>query len=457
MENKGLDRRRFIKNSLLATSLLAAPHISRLSAKELAKDKVRVAYIGVGGHGANAAQGNQSEQTVAFCDVDDKQAARTFAALPDVPRFRDFRKMFDQLGSQIDAVSIATPDHTHFPIAMEAMQRGYHIYLEKPMAHTIEQVRTLRQAAQYYQRVTQLGIHGHSMAGLRVLKEWLDAGVIGDVLDVHLWTDRPRSRDFHAFEADAPEEPIPSTLAWDLWLGPARYRPYNGVYLPSSWRGWWDFGNGPLGDIGAHMWDVIEYCLEIGLPKTVSARNPRPSTIGTPRWSGVDYFYEARAGRPPVSVHWYNGVRDGQPNLPASLPYWPAGQTPKIDAGIYIVGQRGAIYYPAMRAEVSPTVYPDSLWQEIKPSLPQRSIPRIRGGHHMEFFNAIREGRQANANFDYGAPLSEGVLIGNLALKTGKTIHWDAANMRAIGVPEADPFIHSPEPREGWRYTLPSA
>lgn len=452
-----MNRRSFIQTSLLASGALAAPYISRLSAQELAKDKVRVAYVGVGGHGRNAALSNRQEHTVAFCDVDDRRAGRTYAAQPDVPRFRDFRKLFDRFGDQIDAVNIATPDHTHFPIAMEALQRGYHVYLEKPMAHSIEEIRTLRLAANYYGRTTQLGVQGHSAAGLRVLKEWLDAGVIGPVIDVHFWTDRPKERDYHSFESDAPAEPVPGTLDWDLWLGPARSRPYNSVYVPTSWRGWWDFGNGPLGDIGAHMWDVAEYCLELGLPKTVTAVNPRPSDVGTPRWCKVDYFYERKNKQPPVTVHWYSGLRGGQTHRPASLPYLPEGQTLDDEAGMYFVGQRGAIYYPEMRAQTRPSVLPDALWQDFRSQVPERSLARVRGSHHAEFFNAIREGRKANADFDYGAPLNEGVLVGNLALRTGKTIHWDAQNMRATGVPEADRYIRSPEPREGWRYTLPDA
>ncbi len=430
------------------------PHVSRLSAAERASDRLNIAYIGVGGHGKWASQGNLSENKAGFCDVDDRRAAETYSLFPDVPRFRDFRQLFDRLGAGIDAVSIATPDHTHYPIAMEAMRRGYPVYLEKPMAHSIAEIRQLRAAARQYGVVTQLGIQGHSLAGLQVLKEWLEAGVIGDVLAVHLWTDRPKPRDYHRFEADAPEQPIPEGLDWDLWLGPARYRPYNDVYLPTKWRGWWDFGNGPLGDIGAHMWDVVEHCLELGPPQTVTAENPRPSDVGTPRWSSVDYLYPAKPGKQPVMVHWRNGARDGQPNLPQNLPFWPEGQPLAVEAGMYFVGKEGAIYYPSMRAEASPTVLPDARWQAFRQALPERRYPRVKGTHHTEFFNAIREGRRANADFEYGAPLNESVLVGNLALKTGQTIHWDPVGMKATGVPEADRYIHGPEPRQGWDYAL---
>ncbi len=362
--------------------------------------------------------------------------------------------MFDTLGKGIDAVGITTPDHTHYPICMEAMQRGYHVYLEKPMAHTIEQIRTLRAAAKKYGVTTQLGVHGHSFAGLRVLKEWLEAGVIGDVSKIHLWTDRPRIRDFHSFEGDAPEEAIPDGVDWDLWLGPARYRPFNNIYLPSSWRGWWDFGNGPLGDIGAHMWDVLEFCFELGAPDRVSGINPRMSEVGTPRWCKVDYFYPAKKSRGPISVQWYSGEKDGQPHFPENLPYWPEGDKLREAAGMYLVGSEGAIYYPDMRAESAPVVLPMERWKDFKNERPAKTLPRIKGSHYTEFFNAIREGRPANANFEYGAPLNEGVLLGNLALKTGKTILWDEVNMKAIGVPEADRFIRSSEPRVGWKYSL---
>ncbi|MBD5779133.1 Gfo/Idh/MocA family oxidoreductase [Pelagicoccus sp. NFK12] len=449
-----MNRRNFVKTSLYAGSLLGFPYVSSLSAKPGKSDRLNVAYVGVGGHGVHASQGNRTENTVGYCDVDERRAAETYSMFPDVPRFRDFRVMFDKLGNGIDAVGISTPDHTHFPIAMEAMQRGYHIYLEKPMAHTIEQIRILRAAAKKYGVTTQLGVHGHSFAGLRVLKEWLDAEVVGEVTDIHLWTNRPRESDFHTYEQDAPEEPIPDGVSWDLWLGPARYRPFNNIYLPKSWRGWWDFGNGPLGDIGAHMWDVLEFCFELGAPKTVSGINPRMSDVGTPRWCKVDYEYAAKAGRGPVKVRWYSGEKDGQPHLPENLPHWPEGDPLKESAGMYFVGTEGALYFPDMRAKSAPIVLPQERWKDFRRNLPPKTLPRIKGSHYSEFFSAIREGRRANADFEYGATLNEGVLVGNLALKTGKTIHWDSENMKAIGVPEADQYIRSPEPREGWKYTL---
>lgn len=449
-----MNRRRFLANTLVASGALAFPHIRRISAKELGADRINTAYIGVGGHGRYAALGNPKENTVAFCDIDDAFAAKVYQQAPDVPRFRDFRKLFDALGSQIQAVNIATPDHTHFPIAMEALQRGYHVYLEKPMAHSIAEIRMLQAAAIKYDRVTQLGIQGRSMAGLLVLKEWLDTGVIGKVIDVHLWTDRPKPRDFHTYETDAPAQAIPETLDWDLWLGPTRQRNYNEIYTPAKWRGWWDFGSGPLGDIGAHMWDVVEYSLQIGYPKTVTAENPRDSEVGTPRWCKVDYFFDADPGQLAPAVHWYSGERDGKPHLPLNLPYWPANQEIETRAAMYFVGTEGAIYFPSMRAESAPTILPDSRWKEFRRNLPPPTLPRQKGGHHTEFFNAIRENRKANADFSYGGPLNESVLIGNLALRTGRTIHWDAENMEAVGVPEADKYIQSPEPRKGWEYRL---
>ncbi len=430
------------------------PYISRLGAKESTANRINVAYIAVGGYGKYAAQGNLNHNTVAYCDVDEAYAAETYKLRPEVPRFRDFRKMFDKLGSGIDAVSIATPDHTHYPIAMEAMRRGYHVYLQKPMAHTISQVRTLTKAAEKYEVVTQLGVQGHSLEGLRLLKEWLDAGVIGNVLDVHLWTDRPKSRDYHSYEQDAPAQKVPDTLDWDLFLGPARNRPYNRTYHPVSWRGWWDFGNGPIGDIGVHLFDNLEYCLNLGPPEYVSAQSPRVSKVGTPRWIKVDYFYPARDGRMPIAVHWYSGERNGEQHTPAKLPYWPDGLEYRKDSGMYIVGEHGAIYIGDQRVSSVPRVYPNSLWQDFRKRLPQQTLERPVGSHYDQFFNAIRDHREANCNFAYAGPLSEGVLVGNLAVKTRKTIHWDSKNMRAIGVKEADEFIYSQEPRKGWEYVL---
>lgn len=449
-----MNRRTFLGNSLASAAALSIPNIRTMAAPIAANDRISMAYIGVGGYGANGVRSNSSEHRCAFCDVDNAFASKIYDKYSKVPRFRDFRKMFDALGSKIDAVSISTPDHTHFPIAMEAMQRGYHVYLEKPMAHNISQIRTLRAAARKYDVKTQLGTQGRSGEGIRLIKEWLESGVIGQVKDVYFWTNRPLERDLHKYEADAPGQAVPNTLDWDLFLGPARERPYNKIYTPTSWRGWWDFGNGPLGDIGAHMWDVAEYCLEIGLPKTVSAQHDRDSEFGTPPWIQVDYLYESKVQESPVTIHWNSGSRNGKTNFPSGLPYWPDDVKKKDVAGMYFVGEHGGIYVPFMRVEMRPSIFPEKLWKDFRQNLPDKKIQRIKGGHYKEFFNALREGRQPNAAFEKSSVLSESLLVGNLAVRTGKTIHWDAENAKAIGVPEADRYIQGPTPREGWKYTL---
>ncbi len=449
-----MNRRSFLKNSIAGAAVLSAPSIQGMSGALSVNDRLNVAYVGLGGIGRFAAVGNHREHTCGYCDVDDAYASKVYKEKPFVPRFRDYRKLFDSLGDGIDVVSIATPDHSHFPIAMEAMQRGYHVYLEKPMAHTISQIRMLRKAAQKYGVKTQLGIQGRSFAGTRVLKEWLESGVIGEVIDIHFWTNRPSGRDYHTFELDAPGQAVPDTLDWNLFLGPARERPYNEIYTPKKWRGWWNFGNGPLGDIGAHMWDVAEYCLEIGLPKVVSARRSRVSDVGTPRWIEADYSFESKVQSLPIALHWYSGRRNGKPNLPNKLPYWDDEVEINEDSGMYFVGQRGGIYVPYMRVETQPYVFPKSLWSDFKQNLPAKRLLRVKGNHYSEFFQAIRDGRKANADFEYSAILSESVLVGNLAVRTGKTIHWDAENAKAVGVPEADLYVNGPAPRKGWEYSL---
>lgn len=449
-----MNRRTFLGNSLASAAALSIPNIRTVAAPIAANDRISVAYVGVGGHGYNAVRSNLKEHTCGFCDVDDVYAAKAYKKFPKVPRYLDFRKMFDALGSKIDAVSIATPDHTHFPIAMEAMQRGYDVYLEKPMAHTIPQIRILRQAAKKYDVKTQLGIQGRSMEGTRLIKEWLESGVIGKVVDIYFWTDRPKDRDFHIYETDAPAQPVPNSLDWDLFLGPARERRYNEIYTPLSWRGWWDFGNGGLGDIGTHMWDVAEYALEIGLPKTITAKHDRPSEVGMPRWMDIDYTFYSKTQSSPVALHWNSGFKDGVQNFPTNLPYWPEDMEKRKIAGMYFVGERGGIYVPFMRVDSRPYVFPESLWNDFKGDLPEKKLKRVKGGHYNEFFNAMRENRQPNASFDKTAELSESVLVGNIAVRTGKTIQWDAENAKAIGVPEADRYIQGPTPREGWEYSL---
>ena len=255
MQTKYMNRRSFVKSTAIATSAFALP---RFSIAEPGKTKkINVAVVGVAGMGGYALGEAAKENLVAMCDVDDARAANAFKRFPNVPRFKDFRSMLDKLGKDIDAVSISTPDHTHFAAAMAAMERGKHVFIQKPLAHNIWQVRTLRKAARHYKVITQMGNQGHTFTGMRRIKEWVDAGVVGDVREVITWTNRPNPPWFVPPSSFPPVTgPAPTTLDWDLWQGPVQSQDYSADYVPVKWRGWWKYGCGALGDIGCHTFDA---------------------------------------------------------------------------------------------------------------------------------------------------------------------------------------------------------
>lgn len=416
--------------------------------------KLNLAFVGVGGKGADGLRILTDHNFVAFCDVDDVRAAPSYKKYPNIPRFKVFRKMYDRFGKQIDAVLVCTPDHTHFHPVVGAMQMGKHVFVEKPVASTLWECQQIEKAAARYGVVTQMGIQGHSFNGLRVLKEWIDGGAIGDVHTVHLWTDRPLKRDIHDLTTDAPEEPIPHSLDWDLWLGPRRARAFSSHYVPQHWRAWWDFAGSAMADIGVHMFDVLEYTFSLGFPlKVDGGEAQRRTAYATPRWSNCRYHFPAVAGRGPITVHWYSGKKGIEANLPRDVPYWPAGQK-FSDTGFAICGTLGTIYIGDMRAENRPTIFPEKRALEFKANIPPPSLPRIKGDHFHDWTNAILEGRRACADFSYGAPLSEVAFLGNLAIRTGREIVWDRNACKAVGVPEADAMIHPSPARTGWEFKI---
>lgn len=441
-------RRRFLQTSAaLAASSLAFPTILRSQTGSAPRDeRLRLAFIGVGGKGEQPALALRDHHYAGFCDVDEARAAKVYREIPDVPRFKDYRAMLDRVGSQIDGVIISTPDASHTPIALACMALGKHVYVEKPLAGTIAECRQLATAAQQHPRVvTQMGIQGHSFSGLRVVKEWLDAGVIGPVKEVYLWTNRPLvNRDWHDYQTIPAGEPVPATLDWDLWLGTLPRRAYSSAYVPQHWRIWWDLGgSGAVGDIFTHMYDVVEYTLGVGLPASVDfIEAERVGGLIYPRWSHLVYRHPARGTRGPIAVHTYSGTKTAtQQNVPTNLPYWPADKK-HAECGIYFVGQHGAVYLADMRAGNRPQVFPLALENDFKSRLPAPTLPRIKGDHFRDWLDAIHETREAGANFAYSAALTETALVGNLALRSGRSIQWDALAMRVPGLPAADAWLH---------------
>jgi predicted dehydrogenase len=438
METKNVTRRQFIKSASLASAAtLAFPYVMRGQQGQSPNSRLNIACCGVGGRGANAVSGLVSENLVAFCDVDDAKAAETYKLHPEMGsdrRFKDYRVMLDKLGSQIDAVTVSTPDHMHFPIAMAALSLGKHVFVEKPLTHTISEARTLARTAREKKVATQMGNQGHAGDGCRVLKEWVDAGVLGDVTEVHSWTDRP----IWPQGVSAPDHSkmvpvVPATLDWDLWLGVAAQRDYDPAYLPFTWRGYWDFGTGALGDMGCHILDGAFYALDLRAPSHVEAVSARQTEISPPKASMVTYTYPARGKLVPLKLTWYDGGL--QPLLPPEME--PGKVLPQN--GTLIVGSKATVYADTYYDSVQ--IIPDSKMLAMTPSLPAKTIPRVGMTHFMEWVRACKGGVPAGSNFDYASGLAEVALLSNLAIRARRPIEWDSAAMKVTNFPDANRFL----------------
>jgi predicted dehydrogenase len=437
MPNNPISRRDFIKKASVISAAAAFPYVMRGQQGRSPNDKLNVACVGVGGRGVQVVKGLSGENLVAFCDVDDSRAAATFALHPEVGsdrRFKDFRRMLDKLGNQIDAVSIAVPDHMHFPIAMAAIAMGKHVFVEKPLTHTISEARRLAVAAREKGVASQMGNQGHAGDGCRAVREWVASGLLGDVTEVHCWTNRPIwPQGVQAPDHSRMMPVIPPGLDWDLWLGVAAPREYDPAYLPFTWRGYWDFGTGALGDMGCHILDGAFYALDLGSPTQVEAVSANQTEISPPTASVVTYRFPARGAMPPVKLTWYDGGL--QPPLP---PDWEPNR-PLGENGTFIVGSKATVlagtYYESVQ------IIPDSKMVALAPSFPPRSIPRIRGGHFEEWIRACKGGAPAGSNFDYSSRLTEVALLSNLAIRARRPIDWDGNAMRVTNFEEANRFL----------------
>jgi len=432
-----LSRRSFLKTASLASAagVVAFPHVMRSQGGVSPNSKLNVACIGVGGRGQAAVAAVKEENLVAFCDVDDARAARTYKEYPDVPQFRDYRKLLDQHGSKIDAVTVSTPDHMHFPIAMAAMRLGKHVFVEKPMSHTIHEARVMAKLAKEKKLATQMGNQGHAAEGTRLLKEWVDAGILGEVKEIHSWTNRPIwPQGVNAPDHSKLRPVIPSTLDWELWLGVAQSRPYDPAYCPFNWRGYWDFGTGALGDMGCHQMDGGFYALDLDAPTSVEAVSAKHTEVSAPTASVVTYQFPARGVRGPVKWVWYDGGM-----RPALEPWFEEGRH-MPDNSTLVVGTKAAVLADANYFTVR--IVPEAKMKEFGPSLPPKTIPRVPGGNHFqEWVTACKGGVAAGANFDYSSRLTEMVLLSNVAVRAQRKIEWDAAAMKITNLPAANQYI----------------
>lgn len=408
--------------------------------------RLNIAGIGIGGQGAWDLEQVASENVIALCDVDTDYAARTFKQHPQAKRYTDFRQLLDREKS-LDAVIVATPDHNHAIVSMAAIQHGRHVYCEKPLTRTVFEARAVAQAAREAGVATQMGNQGMAFEGNRLINEWLADGVIGPVREVHVWSDRPTHRGkLPLWWAQGIERPrdtpaAPDTLDWDLWLGPAPYRPYHPAYAPFRWRGWWDFGSGGIGDMGIHNLAPVFAALELGAPSRIRASSTPVFPDSVPLASLVHFEFPARGEKPAVTLHWYDGGL--LPERPAEL---EEGRELDPEDGITFVGERGTMLVTGWGGE-SPRLIPESRHREYQ--RPPKTLPRSIG-HHAEWIAACKGGPAPRSNFDFAGPLTEAVLLGSVCVRHGgEELHWDAANLRITNVPEANALLHY-EYRAGW-------
>jgi predicted dehydrogenase len=421
-------------------------HVLGRGAATSPNNKLNIAGIGVGGQGGNDVDEMSSENIVALCDVDSEHAAHVFNKYPKAKRYQDFRAMLDE-DKSIDAVVVGTPDHLHAVVSVTAIRHGKHVYCEKPLTRTVYEARAVAQAASKAKVVTQMGNQGMAFEGNRQINEWLWAGAIGPVREAHVWSDRPTHRGkmplWWAQGIERPKEapPVPDTLDWDLWLGPAPFRPYHPAYVPFRWRGWWDYGSGGLGDMGIHNLAPVFSALKLGAPETVQASSTPVFAETVPLAAMVHYQFPARGEMPPVKLHWYDGGL--LPERPVELE-----ESRELDPedGILLVGDKGKMLVTGWGGE-HPRLLPQSLDKAYQ--RPPQTLPRSIG-HYKEWIQACKTGSTTRSNFDFAGPLTEAVLLGSVCIRNGgDKLVWDSANMKITNDPDANKHLHY-EYRKGW-------
>lgn len=437
-------RRSFMKKAGVASSFMIVPSSVLGGENRLApSDKINIAAVGAGGKGRTDIQMVSHENIYALCDIDDRRLADTLAqdfAAPfreKAKRYRDYREMLDN-EPEIDAVLISTPDHMHAPIAMHAMSLGKHVYVQKPLCHTVTECRVLEQAARDNNVVSQMGNQGHAEEGARVINEWVASGALGDISEVHCWTNRPVWP--QGIGRPEGESLIPDHVGWDLWLGAAAHRPFvERTYHPFNWRGWLDFGTGVVGDMGAHIIDHPYWALNLGLPSKISASSSRfgREMETFPIASKIHFEFPATAERGAVNMTWYDG---------GLLPERPAGlengrQMGDNDGGVLIVGDKNTLMHGVYGR--NPQLIPASKHNAIE--APARTLARSPG-IYQEWIDAIKDrSKQTTSGFDYSGRLTETMLLGNIATiraSEHKVLEYNGKTMRFTNDDGANAYLH---------------
>jgi len=450
-------RRTFLASAAAVTAgvTIVPRHVLGGQGVTAPSDKLNIAGIGIGGMGKNNIGRCATENIVALCDVDFTLADPVFKKYPGAKQYKDYRVMLDEMPS-IDAVVIATPDHSHAMIAMAAMEKKKHVYVQKPLTHSVYEARLLTETARKYGVATQMGNQGHSGEGARLLCEWVWDDAIGKIREAHAWTNRPVWPT--GIEVDRPKETpeVPAGLDWDLWLGPAPARPYHPTYHPAKWRAWWEFGTGSLGDMGCHIVDPLFWALKLKYPISVEANISRywgaffeqtqPKNEMFPRSTIVRLRFPAREKMPEVSVTWWDGGL--MPPRPAGLE--PGRRMGNEDGGILLIGETGTIMAGCYGE--SPRLVPESAMKKYK-KRPRRTLERIPegpDGHEQDWIRACKGGKPASSNFEYSGPLSEMVLMGNLAVRfPDRELLWNGAAMEVTNDKDANAYVRR-QYRDGW-------
>ena len=445
-----VNRRDFLK--AVGTSAATFTILHAGSARTYAaNEKLSIACIGAGGRAGSNIRGTESQNIVALCDVDWRRGAEAFEKLPNAKRFKDYRVMLSEMEWKIDAVIVSTPDHHHFHASMAAIRLGKHVYCEKPLSHSIWEARELAKAAREAGVATQMGNQAQADKDTRVVQEFVMDNAIGPIRAAHIWTDRP-SRGLHGEywpqgvprPTDTPA--VPDTMAWDLWIGPAPMRSYHPTYAPFNWRGWWDFGTGALGDMGCHYFDPVYRALKLNAPSSVEAVSTRVNEESYPLGSVVTFHFPARGDMPPVKVQWHDGgLRPPRPDAIDDGNVMAAN-------GVMLVGDDGVILTDWDNGW---HMFPEDRAKEY--GMPPEVLARSPG-HHEEWIQACKGGPKAGSNFDWAGPLTEGVLLGNVALRsqlrddlTQKKLLWNSERMAFTNHATANQFLRR-EYRNGWDF-----
>ncbi|MCB0283331.1 MAG: Gfo/Idh/MocA family oxidoreductase [Calditrichaeota bacterium] len=438
-----LSRRQFIGASAMAVGAftIVPRHVLGGPGYVAPSDKLNIACVGAGGKGNSDIAAVSNENLVAFCDVDDERAANTYKKFPNVKTYRDFRVMLDEHEDDIDAVTVSTPDHTHAVVAMTAIRMGKHVFVQKPLTHTVYEARQLAKAAEEEGVVTQMGNQGHAGEGARLINEWIWDGAIGDVYEVHAWTNRP----VWPQGIEKPQEipSVPPSLDWNLWLGPSPWRAYHPDYVPFSWRGWWDFGTGVIGDMGAHILDQPYWALGLEYPTTIQAASTDFNNETYPLASMITYRFPERGGKPPVKLTWYDG--GFMPPRPEELE--PGRKMGDDDGGVLFFGSKGKMMCSCYGD--NPRIFPETKMKEYK--RPEKTIPRSPG-IHQEWIDACKGNGKTTSHFGYASKLTETMLLGNLAVRfkdKNTILEWDGAEGRITNLEEANQYLQM-EYRKGW-------